>query len=183
MKNNLKFVFFMVYLIAIFFVEKGILLAVLFWMNFLGMALLKISLKKFGHYLKILMPFVLFTVILNIFLGSLNLGILMAVRLLMAYQVTFIFSNLMTSMELANVIQNLAFSLRIFKVNPEKIGLIVSISFCVIPILKNEVEQKKYALKAKGASNLLLTIEPIFISILRRTNEMEKALTAKAYEE
>lgn len=46
MKNNLKFVFFMVYLIAIFFVEKGILLAVLFWMNFLGMALLKISLKK-----------------------------------------------------------------------------------------------------------------------------------------
>lgn len=135
------------------------------------------------HYLEILVPFVLFTVILNIFLGSLKLGILMAIRLLVAYQVTFIFSNLMTSMELAKVIQNFAFPLRIFKVNPEKIGLIVSISFCVIPILKNEVEQKKYALEAKGASNLLLAIEPIFISILRRTNEMEKALRAKAYEE
>lgn len=135
------------------------------------------------HYLKILVPFVLFTVILNIFLGSLNLSILMAIRLLMAYQVTFIFLNLMTSIELADVIQNLTFPLRIFKVNPEKIGLIVSISFCVIPILKKEVEQKKYALKVKGASNLLLTMEPIFISILRRTNEMEKALRAKAYEE
>lgn len=183
MKNNLKFVFFMVYLIAIFFVEKCILLAVLFLVNFLGMVLLKISLKKFMHYLKILVPFVLFTAVLNILFGSLKMAILMVVRLVMAYQVTFILSNVMTSMELAKVIQNLAFPLKIFKVNPEKIGLMVSISFCVIPILKSEMEQKKYALKAKGAKNVFLAVEPIFISILRRTNEMEKSLRAKAYEE
>lgn len=183
MKNSLKFTFFMVYSIVIFFVENLALLLGLFLCNFLAIAVFKISLGKFMHHLKMLLPFAVFTALLNIIFGDLTLGILMAVRLLIAYQVTYIFSKTMTNLELASVIQNFAYPLRIFKINPEKIGLMVSIAFCVLPILKSEIEQKKYAVRAKGASNIFVMIEPIFISILRRTNEMEKALTAKGYEE
>lgn len=112
---------------------------------------------------------------------------LIAVRLLIAYQVTYIFSQSMRAVEIAKVIQNLMYPLKIFKINNENIGIMISISLCVLPILKDEIEQKRFSLKAKGfelkLTNSLIIIKPLFISILRRTNEMEKSLRAKGYQE
>lgn len=93
----------------------------------------------------------------------------------------------MTILEFVSVIQNMLYPLKIFKINPENIGMMMRIAFCVLPILKTEIEQKHYALKAKGMepklSNITIMIKPLLISILRRTNEMEKSLKAKGYEE
>lgn len=93
----------------------------------------------------------------------------------------------MTTLEFVSVIQNMLYPLKIFKINPENIGMMMRIAFCVLPILKTEIEQKRYALKAKGMepklSNITIMIKPLLISILRRTNEMEKSLEAKGYEE
>ena len=84
----------------------------------------------------------------------------------------------MTTLEFVSVIQNMLYPLKIFKINPENIGMMMRIAFCVLPILKTEIEQKRYALKAKGMepklSNITIMIKPLLISILRRTNEMEK---------
>ena len=111
----------------------------------------------------------------------------MGIRLVLAYQVTYLFSKSMTTFEFADVIQNLMYPLKLFKIDPEKIGMIIRIAFCVMPILKNELQQKRYALKAKGEelklSNIIIVMKPFLISILRRTSEMEKSLKAKAYEE
>ncbi len=93
----------------------------------------------------------------------------------------------MTTLEFVSVIQNMLCPLKIFKINPENIGMMMRIAFCVLPILKTEIEQKRYALKAKGMepklSNITIMLKPLLISILRRTNEMEKSLKAKGYEE
>lgn len=187
MKNSLKFLFFFVYLISIFWIEDFSILGLLFFLNFFGMYIFQISLKKFLSNLKILLPFLLFTIILNMILDNWIKGILMGIRLVLAYQVTYLFSKSMTTFEFADVIQNLMYPLKLFKIDPEKIGMIIRIAFCVMPILKNELEQKKYALKAKGAelkiSNIIIVMKPFLISILRRTSEMEKSLKAKAYEE
>lgn len=55
----------------------------------------------------------------------------------------------------------------------------------MIPILKEELEQTKNSLKSKGykfkLSNLDLYIGPIMISILKRTDKLEKTLIVKGY--
>ncbi len=186
MRDFLKFIFFILYLIWIFFFEDFTILFVLFGLNCCLIKFWQIDLKNFFKTIKILLPFVVFTGILNSILGDLEMGILIIVRLLIAYEASYIFSKSMTMIEFAKVIQNLMYPLKIFGVNGEKIGLIVSISLCVLPILKSEVQQKKEALKVKGLelrlSNCLIILKPLLISILRRTNEMEKSLKVKGYD-
>lgn len=187
MKNLLKFIFFLVYLIGIFSVVDFRILVLLGLLNFVLCKILKISNRDFIKTLKFVLPFVCFTAILNCILANIEIGILMAIRLLLAYQVTYIFSKQMTALEFAKVIQDLMYALKIFKINPEEIGIIISISLCVLPILRSEIEQKKDALKAKGfdakIKSLWIALKPAMISILRRTSEMEKTLKAKGFEE
>lgn len=187
MKNSLKFVFFLVYLLAIFWIEDLKLLIMLFGSHFLLMMVWKIGIRRFVQHLKIGLPFVLFTAGLNSILSDLRSGILMGVRLMMAYQITYIFSNKMTNATIASSIQSLFKPFKIFGICPENIGLTIEIALCVLPILKSEVEQKKYAMKAKGVQvtfrSGFIFMKPLFLSILRRTNEMEKSLRAKGYEE
>ncbi len=186
MKNFLKFIFFILYGIGIFFLEDFRILVFLFGGNCCLIKIWQMDLRNLFKTIKILLPFVVFTGVLNGILGDFRMGGFIMVRLLLAYQVTYVFSKAMTGVELANVIQNLTFPLKIFGVNNEKIGIIVSISLCVLPILKTELQQKREALKAKGLelklSNGLIILKPLFISILRRTSEMEKSLIAKGYE-
>ena len=187
MKNILKFSFFLMYLIVIFWIKNWGIFLLLFLFNYGWMKISNIFIKNFLKNLRFLLPFVLFTGLLNSIFDDLKTGILMMIRLLLAYQITYIFSKSMTTLEFAKVIENLMFPFKIFKIDTENIGLMIQISLCVIPILKSEIEQKKYALKAKGLqlkwNNMLIIMRPLLISILRRTNEMEKSLKARAYEE
>lgn len=77
--------------------------------------------------------------------------------------------------------------LSIFKLNNKKVGLMVGIAISMIPILKDEIQQKIYALNSKGyklkLNNLSIIFKPLFISILKRTNEIEKNLIARGYQE
>ena len=77
--------------------------------------------------------------------------------------------------------------LKIFKVDSRKAGLVVGIAVSMIPVLKDEIEQKIYALNSKGykfkLNELDIIFKPIFISILRRTGEIEKNLISKGYQE
>lgn len=187
MKNVIKFVSFLVYVIGIFFIEDLKILILLGILNFAFMKMTDISIKNFLETLKFVLPFFVFTAILNAVLANLKTGVIIGIRLFLAYQITNLFSKQMTQSEFAKVIEKILYPLKIFKINPEEIGMIVSISLCVLPILKNEIEQKKDALKAKGCkgsfSNLIILVKPVLISILRRTSEMEKTLKAKGFEE
>lgn len=187
MKNILKFALFLTYLIVIFWIKNWGIFLLLFLFNYGWMKISSISIKSFFKNLRFLLPFVFFTGLLNSILENLETGGLMMIRLLLAYVATYSFSKSMTTVEFAKVIENLMVPLRIFNINHKNIGIMISISLCVIPILKSELEQKRYALKAKGLqlkwNNMLMIIKPLLISILRRTNEMEKSLRARGYEE
>lgn len=69
--------------------------------------------------------------------------------------------------------------------------MIACIAIAFIPILRNELNQIRYSLKSKGINsnffyilkNLNLIFKPFFISLLRRTSQIESSLKAKAYVE
>ena len=187
MKNVIKFLIFLIYTILIFFINKFWILSILFFSNLILALILKIKLKDMLYNLKLLLPFVLFTSIINIIIDSVYFGLLIGFRIVICYNITYIFSKTLTVCELADVIQKLCYPLKLFKVNTKNIGIMVSVALCMIPIFKNEFLAISDTMKAKGMnlklSNTIIIMKPIFISVLRKTGQIEKSFIAKGYSE
>ena len=185
MKNIIKFIVFITYTVSIFFINDLSLLGGLFLLNFIIATILKINLKRMFYNFRVLLPFILFTVLINIFLNSVCDGIIIGIRIIICHNITYIFSKKFTVLEVADTIQKICYSLKLFNVNTNNIGMIVSISICMIPVLKGEIYAISQAMKSKGKlikiNSTTIIMKPMLISILRRTNQIEKTLIAKAY--
>ena len=187
MKNIIKFITFITYTVSIFFINDLRLLVGLFLLNFIIAIILKTNLKRMFYNFRVLLPFIVFTVLINIFFDSLYDGIIIGIRIMICYNITYIFSKTITVLEVADTIQKICYPLKMFKINTNNIGMIVSISICMIPVLKSEIHAISQAMKSKGKlvkiNSTIIIMKSMLISILRRTNQIEKTLIAKAYME
>lgn len=185
MKNIIKFVIFIIYTILIFFINDLRLLVGLFLLNCMITVILKIGLKKMLYSFRMVLPFIAFTVLVNIIFDGLYSGIIIGIRIIICYNATYIFYKKITVLEIIDAIQKLCYPLKIFKINTNNIGMIVSISICIIPVLKSEIYSLSKTMKSKGKliqiKSTIIIMKPMLISILRRTNQIEKTLIAKAY--
>lgn len=190
LKNVVKFILFLIYTISIFFIKNYILLTLILFINISLMIISKININKAIKSLIKLMPFILFTVVINIIFVDLKFAILIGVRLILVCNISYVFSKTISYTEFGEVIEKLLFPLKIFKANPKEIGIIITIALSFMPILKDELLQIKNSLKAKGMNmtninlikNANLIFKPFFVSVLQRINEVEMSLRAKGYE-
>lgn len=187
MKNVFKLLFFIIYVIAIFSIKNPEILAIYIIINFIISKILNTNFLGFLENIKILMILVILTTIINIIFGSVEDGIVLGIRILIAYNITYMFSTTFNILEFSQTIEIILKPLYFFKINVKNISLMISIALCMIPILSEELEQTKNSLKSKGykfrLNNLDLYIKPIMISILKRTDELEKTLIVKGYQE
>lgn len=183
--NIIKFIIFIAYTISIFMVKNLNILILMFVINCVITILLKINLKSLLHSFIIFAPFIIFTAIINIFFSGLYEALIMGIKITICYHITYIYSKIVTVLEISNVIQTLCYPLKIFKIDTNNIGIMISISICMIPVLKNEMQALINAMKSKGKklkiNTIIIVIKPILISILQKTREMEKTLISKAY--
>lgn len=191
MKNLIKFILFLMYTVGVFFIKSYIVLGLILLFNIILMLLLKINLKNAVRNLIKLLPFILFTVVINLLFADLGFSILIGVRLILVCNLSYVFSKTISYMEFAEVIEKIVYPLKIFGINPKEIGLVISIALSFVPIMKNEISQIRNVLNIKGIrpsnfnllKNLGLVFKPFFISILQRLNEIEMSLKAKGYQE
>ena len=191
MKNLIKFILFLIYTIGIFFINNYAILGAIAVFNIILMIILKINLKNAINSIIKLLLFIVFTVIINIIFADLKFAILIGVRLILVCNLSYTFSKTISNTEIGDVIEKLVYPLRIFKINPKEIGLMVTIALSFIPIMKAEFSQIKNVLKVKGIKptklnllkNLNLIFRPFFISVLQRLNEIEMSLKAQGYQE
>ena len=116
-------------------------------------------------------------------------AILITIRLILVCNISYIFSQTISYLEFAQIIEKIFSPLRIFKINPKDISLMITIALSFMPIIKDELFQTKNILKTKGINptkinlikNMNLVFKPFFISILQRVNEIELTLKEKAY--
>ena len=190
MKNIIKFILFLIYVIGIFFIDNYYILAGICLFNVLLILITKINIKKAIINLIKLLPFILFTSLINLILIDVKSTILITVRLILVCNISYIFSKTITYLEFADIIEKLFYPLKIFKINPKEISLIVTIALSFMPIMKDELFQIKNVLKVKGINstkinlikNMNLVFKPFFISVLQRINEMEYSLKSKGYQ-
>ena len=191
MKNLIKFTLFLIYTVGIFFIKNYIILGIIAIFNIIVMLTIKINIKNAINNLIKLLPFILFTIVINILFADLNFGILIGIRLILVCNLSYIFSKTMTYTEFGDVIEKLMYPFKIFGVNPKEVSLVITIALSFMPIMKNEFEQMKNVLKVKGIKptnfnllkNLSLIFKPFFVSVLQRLNEIEMSLKAKGWQE
>lgn len=191
MKNLIKFTLFLIYTVGIFFIKNYIILGIIAIFNISIMLTIKINIKTAINNLIKLLPFILFTIVINILFADLNFGILIGIRLILVCNLSYIFSKTMTYTEFGDVIEKLMYPFKIFGVNPKEVSLVITIALSFMPIMKNEFEQMKNVLKVKGIKptnfnllkNLSLIFKPFFVSVLQRLNEIEMSLKAKGWRE
>ena len=187
MKNLLKLILFVAYIIIIFSIKNYEVLVIYVGINFIISKIANVKFLGFLENIRTIMVLVIFTTLINIVFGSIEEGVILGIRILIAYNITYIFSNSFNILEISQTVEIILKPLCIFKINVKNIGLMISIALCMIPILKDELEQTKNSLKSKGyifkINNLSLYIKPVIISILKRTDELEKTLIVKGYQE
>lgn len=185
----INLILFLIYTSLIFFLKEPTTLICVALINLCLMLIFKISLKKMIMFILRLMLFILFTVLLNILLGSLEIGILIGIRLILVCSITYIYSSKMTPKRLQIAVEGLLFPLKIFKANTKSIGIIVSMAISFIPILQREIQNVKYSLFAKGYiinfKNFLkkpsLILMPIITSTIKKVAEIEQSMLSKGH--
>lgn len=188
--NIIKFIFFLLYIISIFFIKNNIALIGALIINIILILIYKINLKKLLNSLSKISIFVLITALINVFVVDINYAILIGIKLILVCSITYIFSTTLSYMEFATVIEILSYPLKLIGVNPKDIGLLITIALSFIPILKEELSRIKYVLLVKGfkintiniLKNTNIIFQPLFVSIMERINEIEYSLKAKGYE-
>lgn len=191
MKNLIKFILFLIYTIGIFFISNYLALGIIAIFNIILMLLIKINIKNASNNILKLLPFILFTIIVNILFADLEFGILIGVRLILVCNLSYIFSKTITYSEFGGIVEKLVYPFKIFGINPKEIGLVTTIAISFVPITKSEILQLKNVLKIKGIKptnfNLIknsnLIFKPFFVSVLQRLNEVEMSLKAKGWQE
>lgn len=189
MKNVMKFIVFLIYTIGIFFLQNPLVMLWGIGINLICMLVQQISIKKAWGNLWAFMGFILFTGVINIWVVDISYGATIAIKLMIVCNMTYLFANSMTQLEFAETIAKMMSPLKIVKVDTERIVIMIVIALSFIPILKQELENIRLGLKAKAcktdAFHLILHAKwillPMLISILKRMDEMEYGLKAKAY--
>ena len=106
MRNIIIFLVFIIYATFIFFIETTTLLLVVLLLNSLAMVLFNVRLiEAIENIIKIL-PFIILTVVINCILANYQYAILVAIKLMLVCNITYIYSKTITIKGIANTIKN-----------------------------------------------------------------------------
>ncbi|MDR2658738.1 MAG: energy-coupling factor transporter transmembrane protein EcfT [Spirochaetaceae bacterium] len=185
MKNLLKVLLLACYALGVFFVSNPLALCAFALFNIFMMIFTRLSIKRAVLYMRGIAPFIILAGLINLIAGDWREAVLVIVRLVFVCNITQSFRKLIDSMQLANAIETFCRPLRIFKIEPRDVGLMVCICVAFIPVLQREFNQIKCGLQAKGMRvkplNMKYIIKPFLYGIFKRTDEISNALRAKAY--
>lgn len=185
MKNVITFILFLLYATAIFFIPNSLLLLGPLAINIVVSISTKSNIKKTVQNLLKIFPFVLFTFLINCLLDSYINALWIAIKLLLVCNITFIYSQTTTVTQIAKTVKKICTPLKLFKINPEEIEVLVAIALSILPIMRREYIEVKEACKAKNIpmnlKNSKIILSRMLTSYLKRVDEIDEALIEKGY--
>lgn len=183
MKDLIQFLLFLIYSTSIFFLPNNQIVFFFIFINVIGMLLVRKKIKKALKGTLKMIPFILFTLLINCLLDNIMNAIWIGIKLLIVCNMTMIYSSTTTTNGVAETIKTLCFPLKLFKVNTDEIKMIVCISLSMIPILRKDLMELKEACRAKGMiltmKNTKFILSKFCLSMLIRVNQLDEALIAK----
>lgn len=186
MKQVITFLLFLIYATVIFLIPNTIFLLCPFVINIILLLVTKTNLKKAIKNILKLLPFILFTFIINCLLDTYSNAIWIALKLLLVCNITFIYSQTTSTTEIAKTVKKICAPLKIFKINTDAIEVLIAISLSMLPIIKREYLEVYEVCKSKNIpfniKNMKIILSKIITSFLKRVNEIDEALVEKGYD-
>lgn len=186
MKNLILFLIFIIYATLIFFVPNlPIYIVIPVIINLIAMVIVKVNVKKTIRNLLHLIPFIAFTGIINLILENYIYALYISVKLILVCNITYVYSRTTTVFSVAKTVKTICTPLKIFKINVDDIEILVALALSMIPVLKKEAIELKYACMAKNIDwnikNMKIILSKFLISIIKRVNEIDEALIEKGH--
>lgn len=169
----------------------------------------KIPLKMYVKSIKPLLPFLVITAAINLFLVSsgdvlwkwkflkitdegVNLSVFMIVRIALLITGSSVLTYTTSPITLTDAVERLLSPLKKLKVPVHELAMMMSIALRFIPTLIEETDKIISAQKARGAEidsgslmtrakNLISILVPLFISAFRRADELATAMECRCY--
>lgn len=182
------FIIFLLYAFSIFAINNFLVQTFFLLINIILMIIFKISIKKSIKNIIFLTPFIIVTAIFNFIFGKPLDAILVAFKLIIVCNITFIFKTSFGTTRIIQAIEMLFTPFKLFGINPSDISLIINIAIVFIPSIIDEINEIKYSLRSKACktysfSGIKYISKLLLISIFKRTHNMELALKAKGFSE
>ena len=184
MTNLIILIAFLIYATGIFFIKNTYLLFCILLINILLMLIFRISIKKALINLYQFSFVVMITLIFNILFGYLKEAFIISFKLILVCNICFTFSEKLGLSNILLAIEKLFCPLKIFKINPKDITLMINIAITSIPFFFRNIGQTLTAMEAKGLKkysflSLKYTCKLLLFSIFKKTNDMELTLKVK----
>lgn len=187
MTNLLILITFLIYTSGIFFIKNIYILLGILSFNILLMLFFKVPLQKAIYNIYKYSFVIIITLIFNILFGYFKEAFLISFRLILVCNISFIFSYKMGFSNIIFALEKLFVPLKLFKLNPHDITLMINIALTSIPFFIRNISQTLTAMEAKGLKrysfkSLKYTCKILLFSIFKKTNEIELTLKIKNYE-
>ena len=208
MDPRIKILLSILYIVMLFVADNmwGLLLGVLF--GFAAYLISRIPLSMIWKSMKPVVPIVIFTAVLNLFLSTgdplwqwkflkitregIETAVFMSVRILCLIAGTSLLTYTTSPIALTDGIERLLSPLKKIKLPVHELAMMMSIALRFIPTLIEETDKIMNAQKARGAQldtgkmtdrvkALVPVLIPLFISAFRRADELAMAMECRCY--
>ena len=204
-----KIVITLLFIIMIFTGKSFLCLAVGAVYTVLAVILSKIKPKMFWKSIKPLLPFLIITALLNLFLVStgdivwewkflkirddaINISVFMIARIILLIIGSSLLTYTTSPITLTDAIERLLSPLKKLKFPVHELAMMMAIALRFIPTLIEETDKIMSAQKARGAEidsgsfmtrtkNMISILVPLFISAFRRADELATAMECRCY--
>lgn len=180
----IEFILFFVCTTAIFFLPNAWWVISGSCMVALTYCLLRrIRLTKVAQKIIRIVPFILLTFVLNVWLDSLEIAVFIVLKLLIACWITLAYSQTLSSLELARIVSDSLSPLHKLGFDTYGVYLIICLALSITPILRREVTETKYAMRAKNMNlnirNLYCITTYLLTRLIKRVDELDLSLRSK----
>ncbi len=204
-----KIVITFIYILMLFTGSSIVCLAVGAGYTVIALILSRIPLKMFWKSVKPLLPFLLITALLNLFIvdtgevyfhwkfikiteGGVNISVFMMIRIVLLIMGSSLLTYTTSPITLTDAIERLLSPLKILHFPVHELAMMMSIALRFIPTLIEETDKIMAAQKARGAEidsgsftarakNMVSILVPLFISSFRRADELATAMECRCY--
>jgi len=204
-----KIVITIIYIVMLFTGDSMACLAVGAVFTAMMLVLSGIKLKMYLKSIRPLMPFLVITALINLFLVSsgevlwhwkflkitsegVNISVFMIVRIVLLIMGTSVLTYTTSPITLTDAIERLLSPLKKLRFPVHELAMMMSIALRFIPTLIEETDKIISAQKARGAEidsgsfttrarNLISILVPLFISSFRRADELATAMECRCY--
>ena len=209
MDSRVKIVLTIVFIVMLFAADKiwGLLVGIAF--TFIAFAISKIPFKMILKSLKPIIPILIFTAILNLFFirtgevllswkfikiteSGVDTAVFMMIRIICLIIGTSLLTYTTSPIDLTDAIERLLSPLKKIKLPVHELAMMMTIALRFIPTLIEETDKIMSAQKARGADMetgsliqrakaLIPILIPLFVSSIRRAEELATAMECRCY--